>query len=137
MRPKTKPKVKPIVKTAGKIMEEVRALTGWNFAGAMKGDTCRLAAALVNESGKKLEVAMEITGGDVLLSVTTAEPSLDQAAVDRIKEKIVFPVDAELKEGVLVVSCQELLGVLEHSVKGVMKERVIPMVDAVAEAIAD
>ena len=32
--------MKQIIKTAGVIMDQLSALTGWKFIGAMKGDTC-------------------------------------------------------------------------------------------------
>lgn len=118
-------------------MEEMRLLTGWNFAGAMKGDTCIIAAFLTNEQGKKVEVAMEIKRADVLIRVTALDDSFDKEFVDRVTKRLDILVEVEIKEGEsLTVTHHEPLGVLEHSVKGVVKQCIVPMVDVVGEVVA-
>lgn len=125
--------MKQIVKTSEKIMLEAKAYTGWNFVGAVKGNTSTIRADLANDAGKKIKVIMEITGSDVLLQVIGMDDNFDAEAVTKVHETLEFPVEAELKEGQsLTISCHEPLGVLEHSVKGVFKECIIPMVNLVA-----
>lgn len=130
--------MKQIVKTVGTIMDQLRMLTGWKFIGAMKGDTCTLVANLVSEQEKKVEVSMEIDQVDVWIRVTTREDHFDQEKVDQVMEKLDFPVELEIKQGEsLMLSHHEPFGVLEHSVKGVTRQCIVPMVDAVGEIIAD
>lgn len=131
-------KLKPIVKTVGTIMDQLTMLTGWKFIGAMKGDTCTLVANLVSEQEKKVEVAMEIDQVDVWIRVTTREDHFDQEKVDQVMEKLDVPVELEIKQGEsLTLSHHEPFGVLEHSVKGVTRQCIVPMVDAVGEIIAE
>ncbi len=130
--------MKQIVKTVGTIMDQLRMLTGWKFIGAMKGDTCTLVANLVSEQEKKVEVSMEIDQVDVWIRVTTREDHFDQEKVDQVMEKLDVPVELEIKQGEsLMLSHHEPFGVLEHSVKGVTRQCIVPMVDAVGEIIAD
>lgn len=125
--------MKQIVKTSEKIMLEAKAYTGWNFVGAVKGSASTIRADLTNEAGKKIKVIMEITGSDVLIQVIGMDGSFDVKDVERVYEKLQFQVKAELKDGqFLIISYHEPLGVLEHSVKGVFKECIIPMVELVA-----
>lgn len=58
--------MKQITKTAGKIMEQIRLMTGWNFVGAMKGDVCILKAGLINPDNIRVDVILEFNEGDVL-----------------------------------------------------------------------
>lgn len=125
--------MKQIVRTSEKIMLEAKAYTGWNFVGAVKGNASTMRADLTTETGKKIKVIMEISGSDVLIQVMGLDESFDAKAVEEVREKLKFPVEAELKEGqALTISYHEPLGVLEHSVKGVFKECIIPMVELVA-----
>ena len=53
-------------------------------------------------------------------------------------EKLDFPVELEINQGeFLILSHHEPFGVLEHSVKGVTRQCIVPMVDAVGEIIAE
>lgn len=125
--------MKQIVKTAEKIMLEAKAYTGWNFLGAVKGDTCIMRADLVDEAGKNIKVIMEAKDEDVLIQVVGLDDSFDKEAVELVHEKLEFPVETEIKEGEsLTLSYHEPLGVLEHSVKGVFKTCIGPMVDLVS-----
>ena len=125
--------MKQKVKTSEKIMLEAKAYTGWNFVGAVKGSASTMRADLTNEAGKKIKVIMEIAGSDVLIQVIGMDDSFDAGAVESVHEKLKFPVEAELKDGqFLIISYHEPLGVLEHSVKGVFKECIIPMVELMA-----
>ncbi len=118
-------------------MEDLRVFTGWNFAGGMKGDTCILNAPLVNEQGKKVEVTLQFYKADVLIKTVAWNDSFDKEKVEQIVGRLEFTVETELNEASVALSHHEPLGVLEHSVKGVLKECIIPMVDAVAEIIAE
>lgn len=118
-------------------MEDLRVFTGWNFAGGMKGDTCILHAPLVNEEGKKVEVTLEMYRGDVQIKITGWSDSFQKETVDRVMEKLEISIEKELTEASVTLIHHEPLGVLEHSVKGVLKECIMPMVDAVAEMIAE
>lgn len=125
--------MKQIVKTSEKIMLEAKAYTGWNFVGAVKGSGSVLRADLINDAGKKMKVIMEIQGNDVLIQVVGLDDSFDAKAVEMVHEKLKFPVEVKLKEGLsLTIGYHEPLGVLEHSVKGVFKECVVPMVNLIA-----
>lgn len=125
--------MKQIVKISEKIMMEAKAYTGWNFVGAVKGSASMMRADLTNDAGKQIKVVMEIHGNDVLIQVVGMDGSFDEKAVEMVHEKLKFPVETKLKEGTsLTIGYHEPLGVLEHSVKGVFKECVIPMVELVA-----
>lgn len=131
-------KLKPIVKTVGTIMDQLTTVTGWKFIGAMKGDTCTLVANLVSEQEKKVEVAIEIDQPDVLIQVTGWDDNFDQEIVDRVMERLDIPVELEINQGEsLILSHHEPFGVLEHSVKGVTRQCIVPMVDAVGEILAE
>ena len=130
--------MKQIIKTAGVIMDQLSALTGWKFIGAMKGDTCTLVANLVSKEEKKVEIALEICQKDVLIRATAWDDNFDQEKVDQVMEKLDVPVEFEINQGEsLILTHHEPLGVLEHSVKGVTRQCIVPMVDAVGEIIAE
>lgn len=124
--------MKQIVQTAEKIMKEAKAYTGWNFLGSVKGNTCTIRADLVNEAGRKMSVTMDIAAGDVLIKVKGFR-DFGKKDVEAIYGKLNFPVDAELKEGTsLAISYHEPLGVVEHSLKGVMSQCIVPMTNLIA-----
>lgn len=124
--------MKQIVETAEKIMKEAKAYTGWNFLGSVKGNTCNIRADLVNEAGRKMCVTMDIAASDVLIKVTGFH-DFQQKDLETVYGKLNFSVEAELKEGTyLAISYHEPLGVVEHSLKGVMKECIVPMVNLIA-----
>lgn len=124
--------MKQIVKTAEKIMNEAKEYTGWNFVGAVKGNACTIRADLTNDAGKKMKVVMEMIASDVCIKVMGLD-NFDEDSLEFLHKKLDFPVEAELKKGhSLAISYHEPLGVLEHSVKGVMKERIVPMVNLIA-----
>ena len=102
--------MKQIVKTAEKIMKEAKELTGWNFVGGVKGNNCTIRADLLNEADKQIKVIMEIKANDVLIKVMGVDESFDRKALEMV---------------------------LEHSVKGVMKEVITPMVNVIGEMLAE
>ena len=129
--------MKQITKTAGKIMEQIILMTGWNFVGAMKGDVCILKAGLINPDNIRVDVILEFNEGDVLLKTTAWKENFEQELVEQVIRKLKFPVTVEILEGsTMTLSHHEPLGVLEHSLKGVIKDCIIPMVDAQAEIIS-
>lgn len=129
--------MKQIVKTTGIIMQQLRMLTGWNFIGGVKGKVCTLSASLINKEGKKVNITLEIERNDVLIKATTWNDTFDQEVVDRVTGRLDFPIEVELEEGKsFTISHHEPLGVLEHSVRGVVIDCIVPMANAVAEAVA-
>lgn len=125
--------MRQIVKTADKIMNEAKAYTGWNFVGAVKGNACTIRADLANEADKKIKVIMEIIANDVHVKVVGLDEKFDEESVEQVYGKLDFPVEVEIGKGKsFQVSYHEPLGVLEHSVKGVMDERIVPMVNLIA-----
>lgn len=130
--------MKQIVKTAEKIMNEAKEYTGWNFVGAVKGNACTIRADLANEEDKKIKVIMEIIANDVQIKVMGLDERFNEDSVEMVYGKLDFPVEAEIGKGKsFAISYHEPLGVLEHSVKGVMKERVVPMVNLMAGMLED
>ncbi len=130
--------MKQIVKTADKIMKEAKAYTGWNFVGAVKGNACTIRADLANDADKKVKVIMEIIANDVHIKVVGMDERFDEQSVEMVYGKLDFPVEVEIGKGKsFQVSYHEPLGVLEHSVKGVMAERVVPMVNLIAGMLED
>ncbi len=129
--------MKQIIKTVGQIMEDLRVFTNWNFAGGMKGDTCIINAPLVNEQGKKVDVTLEFYKTDVLIKVTAWNDCFDREKVEQAVGRLEISVETELNEASFILSHHEPLGVLEHSVKGVLKQCIIPMVDVAAELVAE
>ncbi|MEY8389905.1 hypothetical protein D3Z36_09510 [Lachnospiraceae bacterium] len=126
--------MKEIIRISGKIMKDLRTLTGWNFIGGVKGNICLLNAKLVSEEGVKTDVSLRFQGADVLIMTTVWGDSFEKEAVDGAVQKLDFPVETEIKEDSLIISHHEPLGVLEHSIKGVLKQCIIPMVIAAAQA---
>lgn len=130
--------MRQIVKTADKIMNEAKAYTGWNFVGAVKGNACTIRADLANEADKKIKVIMEIIANDVHIKVVGLDERFDEESVELVYGKLDFPVEVEIGKGKsFQVSYHEPLGVLEHSVKGVMNERIVPMVNLIAGMLED
>ena len=130
--------MKQIIKTAEKIMNEAKELTGWNFIGGVKGNNCTIRADLLNEADKQIKVIMEIKANDVLIKVMGVDESFDRKALETVQGKLQFPVEAHLVEGEsFALMYHEPLGVLEHSVKGVMKEVITPMVNVIGEMLAE
>ncbi len=124
--------MKQIVKTAEKIMNETREYTGWDLVGAVKGNSCIIRADL----GKQMKVFMEIKGADALIQVIGLGGKFDDKSIETVREKLEFSVETLIEDDdSLTLSCHEPLGVLEHSVKGVLKECIMPMVDLVKEMI--
>ena len=128
--------MKEIVKTAGAIMEQLRRYTGWRFEGGVKGDLCAVAVVLANDEWKRVDVLLLFQDNDVLIKTTAWGESFDPERMEQIQEKLDFPIEKEQKGKAFAISHHEPLGVLEHSVKGVLQECIIPMVNAVAETIA-
>lgn len=130
--------MKGIIRTAEKIMLEAKAYTGWNFLGAVKGNIFMMRANLINNAGKNIKVIIQVQENDALIQVVGLDESFDKEAVEQIHEKLEFPVEVEIKEGkALIVSYHEPLGVLEHSVKGVFKACIGPMMDLVSQILGE
>ncbi len=130
--------MRQIVRTAEKIMKEAKELTGWNFIGGVKGNNCTIRADLLNEADKQVKVIMEVKAKDVLIKVMGIDERFDEKVLERVQGKLPFSVEAELKEGeFFAISCHEPLGVLEHSMKGVVKECIAPMVNVMGEMLAE
>ncbi len=128
--------MKQIIKTAGAIMEQLRMLTGWKFAGGVKGDICTLAANLVNPEGIKIQVFLEIDNKDVEIKVTALDGNVTPADLGRIMGRLDFPVKTQFQEGAsFSLIHHEPLGVLEFNVRGVLTDCIIPMADVVGEAV--
>ncbi|MEY8516922.1 hypothetical protein AALC25_08335 [Lachnospiraceae bacterium 29-84] len=129
--------MKQIFKTVGKIMEEIRALTGWTYVGAMKGNICYTNITLTNNEGKDLQILMEINGKDVQIKITALDGTVAKEDVEHTVEKLDFPVEIEYQEGTsFSLIHHEPLGVLEYNVKGVLRECIIPMADAASQAMS-
>lgn len=129
--------MKQIIKTAGTIMEQLRILTGWKFAGGMKGNIVTLAANLVNKTGVKIQVTLTIDNKDVEIKITALNGTVSADEVGRIATRLDFPVELEVREGAsFSLIRHEPLGVLEFNVKGVVTECIVPMADVVAEAVS-
>ena len=129
--------MKQIIKTAGPIMEQLRILTGWKFAGGMKGDICTLAANLVNKEGVKIQVTLVIDGKDVEIRITALDGNVTPEDVATITGRLDFPVEIEMAEGKsFSLIHHEPLGVMEFNVRGVVTECIVPMADVVAEAVS-
>lgn len=125
--------MKQIVKTAEKIMNEIKEYTGWNLVGAVKGNGCMIRADL----GKQMKVFLEIKDADVLIQVIGLGGKFDDKSIELVQEKLEFEVETLIEEDdSLTLSYHEPLGVLEHSVKGVLKECIIPMADLMKEMTA-
>ena len=127
--------MKEIIKTSGKIMKDLRALTGWNFLGGVKGNICLLNAKLVSEEGVKVDVSLRFQGTDVLIMTTAWGEHFEKEAVDQAVEKLNVPVETEIKEDSVIISHHEPLGVLEHSLRGVLSQCMVPMVTSAAQAV--
>lgn len=125
--------MKQMIKTVGQIMEDLRVYTDWGFVGGVKGDTIMLKSILVNDIGKKIDLTLEIVEGDVLIKVTAWRDGLKREDVDQELEALEIPVEAEIQDSTLILCHHEPFGVLEHSVKGVLKQCIMPMVNVAAK----
>ena len=129
--------MKQIIKTAGTIMEHLRIITGWNFAGGMKGNTCILAANLVNQEGIKIQVSLEINNKDVEIKITALDGHVTPDDLGRIAGRLDFPIEMQFQEGgSFALIHHEPLGVLEFNVRGVVIDCIVPMADVVGEAVS-
>ena len=72
------------------------------------------------------------------IKVVGLDERFDEESVEMVYGKLDFPVEVEIGKGKsFQVSYHEPLGVLEHSVKGVMNERIVPMVNLIAGMLED
>ena len=128
--------MKQIVKIAEKIMKELKACTGWDLVGGVKGNNCSIRADVTNESGKKIRVLLDIVATDVHIQAVGLEGDFDEKSAELAHERLEFPVETQLEKGdIFTISYHEPLGVLEHSVKGVLNECIMPMVRLLDEMI--
>lgn len=126
--------MKQIVKTAEKIMKETKEYTGWDLVGAVKGNSCSIRADL----GKQMKVFLAIKDADVLIQVIGLGGKFDDKSIEMVREKLEFSVETLIEDDdSLTLSYHEPLGVLEHSVKGVLKECIMPMVELVKGMIEE
>lgn len=126
-----------IVKTATAIMEQLRMYSGWKFEGGAKGDVCAVAVVLANDKWQRVDVLLLFQKNDVSIKTTAWSEKFDPQRIQQIEEKLDFPIEKEQKDKTFTIIHHEPLGVLEHSVKGVLTECILPMVNAVAETIAE